>query len=399
MDSQRVKRRQLDSLTGVRFPALFLVFANHIAMGFPLASMVAYENYQTYAGWIGKAGLTMFFMLSGFILAWIARDGDSVPLFYRRRFVRVVPLHWLTFGLSMLIFAYPAVSAEAAILNFFMLASWSSDPDIFSSMNAPSWSLTCIALFYLAFPLLHRIAKTIPRKFLWWVVGALMAVIISITAVVRAVVPADPMMHPLSPASSMDAFYYIQTFPLSRVPEFFLGILLARIVLTGMWPRPVRPLFLYGVLVAGFLVANELPREYRLVAAMTLPIFLFLGGLAAWDMADHKSAIAARPMQWLGNISFAFFLIHWPVIMFFFKLIGEKHLYSVWEFVGMSAVSMAVSIVLAWLLTIWVERPLIRLLAKPRASRGQAEEVPSGTPAEASAEAGPRVEPALKTSR
>ncbi|MFI7292102.1 acyltransferase family protein [Streptomyces anulatus] len=368
---ERPKGSRLSSLTGVRFPALLLVFLNHIHLGLPLTSREAGETYYAWAGWIGQAGLSLFFLISGFLLVWTARENDSALHFWRRRFVRIAPLHWVTFALSLAIFAYPAVSGTAAVLNFLMVSSWSTDPDIFGSMNAPSWSLTCLALFYLLFPALHRAVRRIPARRLWWCAGAVVAAIISITVVVRAVVPADPMIHPLSPASSLKAFYFIQIFPVSRVLEFLLGILLARVVMSGRWIGAVRPLPASALLLAGFLVAYQLPREYRLVAAMIVPVALFAGALAAADIAGRKSFLATRPMQWLGDISFAFFLVHWPVIMFFAKVLGQQRMYSVSEFIAVALLDLTVSVVLAWLLTIGVERPLVRLLSKPRDHGGQ----------------------------
>ncbi|MGW7094435.1 acyltransferase family protein [Streptomyces sp. NPDC054874] len=379
---ERPQGSRLSSLTGVRFPALLLVFLNHIHLGLPLTSPKAGETYYAWAGWIGQAGLSLFFLISGFLLVWTARENDSAPQFWRRRFVRIAPLHWVTFALSLAIFAHPVVSGTAAVLNFLMLSSWSTDPDIFGSMNAPSWSLTCLALFYLLFPALHRAVRRIPARRLWWCAGAVVAAIISITVVVRAVVPADPMIHPLSPASSLKAFYFIQIFPVSRVLEFLLGILLARVVMSGRWIGAARPLPASVLLLAGFFVAYQLPREYRLVAAMIVPVALFAGALAAADIAGRKSFLATRPMQWLGDISFAFFLVHWPVIMFFAKVFGQQRTYSVTEFIAVALLDLTVSVVLAWLLTIGVERPLVRLLAKPRDHSGQhpTDPLPSAPP-------------------
>ncbi|WP_370422144.1 acyltransferase family protein [Streptomyces sp. QH1-20] len=371
----RPQGSRLGSLTGVRFPAIFLVFLNHIHLGLAFSSPSASNTYYKYFGWIGQAGLSLFFLISGFLLVWTARENESPLLFWRRRLVRIAPLHWLTFGLSLWIFASPVVSGTAAVLNFFMLSSWSPDPEIFGSMNAPSWSLTLLLFFYLVFPALQWVAKRIPAKYLWWIAGAIVAVIVSITVVVRAVVPVDPMVVPQAPASSVKAFYAIQIFPVTRLLEFALGILMAHIVLSGRWIKSARPLLLTALLAVGYVVALNSPREYRLVAVMIAPVALFVAGLGAADIAGRKNFLASRPMQWLGDISFAFFLVHWPVVMFFIKVFGETRTYSVSEFIGVAALDLTVSLVLAWLLTIGVERPLVRLLSGGR-DRKKADALP-----------------------
>jgi peptidoglycan/LPS O-acetylase OafA/YrhL len=58
-------------------------------------------------------GVSSFFALSGFVLTWSLRAADTKRAFYRRRFARVYPLHFLT-----LLFAVP----------FFLFAGKGLDP-------------------------------------------------------------------------------------------------------------------------------------------------------------------------------------------------------------------------------------------------------------------------------
>ncbi|MBT2549596.1 acyltransferase family protein [Arthrobacter sp. ISL-65] len=45
---------------------------------------------------MGQAGVTFFFLLSGFVLAWSMNPSTSKRQFYWRRFARIWPLHALT---------------------------------------------------------------------------------------------------------------------------------------------------------------------------------------------------------------------------------------------------------------------------------------------------------------
>jgi peptidoglycan/LPS O-acetylase OafA/YrhL len=361
------QKTRVGSLTGVRFPAIFLVFLAHVYLAVPFSSKGASDWYFHYFGGIGKVGVSFFYLLSGFILAWSPRKNDPPVLFWRRRLAKIVPMHWLTYALSMVVFASSAVTGTAAVLNFFMLQAWSSSPEIFGSVNAPSWSLSCLLVFYLLFPWLNRGVARIRPKYLWWCVGAIVAVIVALPAIVREVVSADPMLAPQSPASSLHAFWIIQLLPVTRLMDFTLGILMARIVRSGKWIG-VRPLPLAGLLVAAYLASHQVPREYRLVAVMIVPLTLFIASLAASDLEGRPSPLASRPVQWLGNLSYAFFLVHWPVMMFFVKVFGTR-LYTVPQAIGVIALDFTVAILLAWLLTVAVERPLVRMFAKPRQPR------------------------------
>ncbi|MEU2856355.1 acyltransferase family protein [Streptomyces syringium] len=356
---------RMPSLTGIRFPALFMVFLAHLSIAVPFADPDVDERYAHYLGGIGKVGLSFFFVLSGFILAWSPRAGASPLLFWRRRLAKLVPLHWVTYAVAMVVFAHEAVTGKAAVMNFLMVHAWSPDPDVFGSVNAPSWSLTCLVFFYLLFPALYRGAARIEPQYLWWCAAAVVALIVAVPAVVRAQVPADIAMAPQSPASSVRAFWLVDLFPVTRLLDFVLGILMARIVRTGRWIG-VGPLPLTGLLVAAYVASMEAPREYRLVAVMIVPLALFISSLAAADSRGRKTVLATRPVQWLGDLSYAFILIHWPVMMFFFDAFGRERLYSVPFAFGVIALDLVVSVVLAWLLTIGVEKPFVRLLAKPR---------------------------------
>ena len=90
-------RDRLPSLTGLRFWAALLVVTYHLSRQYhrlPLVSSLV---------WYGRDGVTFFFVLSGFVLAWSYAGAALVPdrVFYRRRFARVWPLHLLATGLEI----------------------------------------------------------------------------------------------------------------------------------------------------------------------------------------------------------------------------------------------------------------------------------------------------------
>ncbi|MFI8392822.1 acyltransferase family protein [Streptomyces sp. NPDC085540] len=365
MASAAQRGTRLPSLTAIRFPLMFLVFVGHLVLILPFADLEVAEWYHQYVSWIGRFGLSCFFILGGFILTWIHREDDTPLQFWRRRLAKIVPLHWLTFAVAMLVFASDTTTVTGGIMSFLLVAAWSPDQHIFSAANAPSWSLTCFVFFYLIFPVLYRASARIKAQHLWWCAGAVTAVFISVTFVVRAVVPAQADMAPLAPASSVDAFYYIQVFPLTRLCEFVLGILLARIVQSGRWIN-IRPVWVLALLVIVYVVSLELPREFRLGASMVIPLALLVPSLAAADMRGDRTLLANPFMVKLGDMSYGFLLIHWPVMNFFFQYFGEERLYSVPFAIGVSAIDLTVSLALAWVLTVAVERPLARRLAPSR---------------------------------
>src|ERR1700755_2106401 len=82
---------RLPSLTGMRFLAAFLVFAFHATFALPLRDTALGVHYANLVSKAGYVGVGFFFILSGFVLTWTVRPGDSAGQFWRRRFAKVFP--------------------------------------------------------------------------------------------------------------------------------------------------------------------------------------------------------------------------------------------------------------------------------------------------------------------
>ena len=155
----------LPALTGARFVAAAVVVLHHYAYFLPYPAWLARLAAQ------GQAGVSFFFLLSGFILAynyhgWFAAGvrAAAYRAFLRARFARVYPLHLLT-----LLLATPLVlgqwwgagapagpSAKLLVTSWLahlaLLQAWVPVPLLQNLWNAPSWSISAELLFYLLFP-------------------------------------------------------------------------------------------------------------------------------------------------------------------------------------------------------------------------------------------------------
>lgn len=72
--------------------------------------------------------------------------------------------------------------------------------------------------------------------------------------------------------------------------------------------------------------------------------------------------------QWLGEISYAFYLVHFLVLSVGLYLLGDRKLSSPAAF-GLLAVLFGVATLLAWLLHTLVERPMMKHFSRSRRSR------------------------------
>jgi peptidoglycan/LPS O-acetylase OafA/YrhL len=305
---------RLPALTGARFVAAAVVFANH-------SGLESVFRNDTVNFWLtgltasaAEGAVTFFFLLSGFVLAWSAHpEGrDARPAgrgaFYRRRLVKIFPNHLVTWAAGLLLLLAAGGRAGPEVLPSLALThAWIPQAGVLAGTNGPSWSLSCELLFYLAFPLLIGPLRRIRPDRLWWWAGGLAGAVALVPAL-SLLLPAEPTLF----GSSLPfwRFWFVVLFPPLRLLDFLLGIVLARIVLAGRWPR-VRWRLVLPLLSAAWLVALALPVPLGWVAPFVVPLGLVLGRLAV----GGESGLLAQPiMVRLGEWSFAFYLVHWLVL-------------------------------------------------------------------------------------
>ena len=99
-DSVSHGRRDLPSLTGLRFVAALMVFGFHSA-GYGVTTTPWWHLPQ-----FGFLGVAFFFVLSGVVLTWSTRPGQSAGAFWQRRFARVYPSHAVTAVIAIALYLW-----------------------------------------------------------------------------------------------------------------------------------------------------------------------------------------------------------------------------------------------------------------------------------------------------
>ncbi|MFI6098246.1 acyltransferase family protein [Lentzea sp. NPDC051213] len=356
------KGARLPSLTGMRFIAAVLVFFHHVIWLNVFSDPGTAEVYRKYFINAGHVGVSFFFVLSGFILTVSARDNDGLGRFYRRRFFKIYPNHLVTFFLALFVIA--GAGSTGLLANLFLVQAWVPDYGVIFSVDPPSWSLSCEVLFYLAFPFLLRLIRKIDPDHLWYWVGGVLVAIVGVAVVVGAVVPGTPIMPDGQPVS-MTQFWLVYVLPPVRALDFLLGMLIGLLVLNGKWVglrlAPAAVLF-----VVVYVLSPEVPYLFGLNAVTIVPIALLVPAAALADVNGQKSWLRGRTAVFLGEVSFAFYLVHVLVMIGARPLFGATSLFSGPVAFLVIVANLIATVAAAWLLYTVVEKPAMRLFSSPR---------------------------------
>ncbi|ANP51320.1 peptidoglycan/LPS O-acetylase OafA/YrhL [Streptomyces griseochromogenes] len=362
----------LPSLTGLRWMAALLVFGLHV------------NNFGYFTGgagsivfWAfgaGATGVSFFFVLSGFVLTWSARPRDRALAFWRRRIARVYPVHLVTLAVALLM-TYTLAhqgnpTPKQTLANALLLHSWWHP--WWQTLNPVSWSLACEAFFYASFPLLILLLRRLGAR------GSIALGGLSVAAVVVL--------------AWADAHHWLDqpvySFPAARLPEFVLGAVTARLVLLGRWRGPGLEASL-ALAIMGYFFVPQVTPGFSATACTLAGFTLLIPAAAVADLQGLPSLWRHRRLVRLGELSFAFYMIHLLVLRAGTNLLGTKPHFGVLTGVGVTAVVFGLSLGLSWLLYEAVERPARRLLLRRRragdGSASRLESLPSSREAAAPA--------------
>ena len=336
------KAKTLDALTGLRFIAALAVFVHHVSGNFS----IPHFEYQS-----GNQAVSFFFVLSGFILTYVYSDRlrwGNVIKFYFTRWARIWPLHlvclllFLAFPGSLNQFRGDPEYVSKLLSNFLLLHSWVPNNSYIFGFNNVSWSISVEAFFYLMFPLFLLGGQ----KQFWYKYAGLLLLTIGIVVGVTMISHTDWF-----PSVNYQRLGHNN--PLLRLPEFCTGMAVGFIYLNreklkaDLPSRRPRSFFLdttleliavvivvgYPLIVESFSLLQEVRTAPWGGEFLGFFIQFTYGGFffAAVVYLFSKSSglisrfCGSRVMVFLGEISFAFYMIHMIVIRSVTENIGQEY--------------------------------------------------------------------------
>jgi peptidoglycan/LPS O-acetylase OafA/YrhL len=353
---------RLDALTGLRWWAAFAVFFFHMRVFAPLPGPISTVFNQ------GYFGVTFFFVLSGFVLTWSLRPGVPLSTFYWRRFARIWPAHIVALLFAVPVFYTLGTIPEGSflkpldvgvlLLSVLVIQGWWANPAILFSGNPAAWTLTVEFFFYALHPFLSKVLLPLAKR------GAL---------VVGSVAVAWAFAYRLGVTLWPESWLAVVPMPVTRLPEFVLGMAIAWAIRAGWRPR-VHPVVGVGVLLAlvlGMAVGEALgvllPLRVFGNEFITVGVGLAIVSLTGRALDGKRSGFESRWQVKLGEWSFAFYLVHATVIYLALRVFGYQE--PSWRNVVWFAVLFAVDLLLAWALYRFIEHPVERRMRRWKDAR------------------------------
>ena len=372
----RETQRRSAALDGLRGIAALTVFAIHVWIyQLPNTVVLRRDSWEKTVLFEGRVAFVMFFVLSGYLLyrafaRAALREGEPVNVrsYLVRRAARIVPAYYVAIlGTLALLWAAGDVPGrrlvDAAQVPLFFVFGQNYSPDTLLKLNAATWTLAVEVAFYLMLPVigwlaLRRCRGSVGRQ----------ALLLGGLAVAGLAWNALDYAAGWGPVASHS--------PPSFLPYFACGMLVAllvesrrarnaaplgRGVSVALASGAVAVLLLNGWWHANFandIVAMEVLADVGAAlafAAIIAALVLGTGTGLHW--------MGSRPLAWVGEITYGFYLWHIPLI------VCARGLGILPSGIVLGLVVLPVAIAFGAASWYWIERPIMRRAARrPRAA-------------------------------
>jgi len=345
-------RGKLHSLQALRALAALLVVADH-AIYYLAEKQDVSRSLQNLAWFFGTFGVDIFFVISGFIMIYTARDLFGTRLgfakFAYRRIIRIVPLYWLAtiIAAGLLVrHQFPSNIEILTSLAFVPLVTQVGEP--LRPILGVGWTLNLEMFFYALF----TVSLLFSRRSGTILVVSLLVLLVALGGWLR---PVTDTGDPLTVATFL-------TNPILLL--FAAGVLLGiGIDISERWTfrvpfAAVISISLIAAAIAVFAAWIDQapwPFGWQIVFWALCVAIVFLALVAE----EHQSS-ALAVLERLGDASYSIYLFHFLVI----AALGRVWLtvfgpIAQWPFFAVAFVAASVA---GLAIHLWVERPLLLTL-------------------------------------
>ncbi len=287
----------------------------------------------------GSIGVSMFFVLSGFVLALPFMEHRrsmhtvrDVLGWYGRRALRLLPL---CYGSLLLIFiVQKTVPSFSHALSLFFFTFIFHQGTFFPVENPVLWSLAVEWWMCLAAPVLLMCMRR-------WGCIRVLATVVTSSAVMRLVGATVPWIYPVTP------MVVLTHSPLAHLDLFIAGMVVAHSYARGI----IRPqagllcigllfLLLYGNLLDNIRLGVRIPTLYILSGWLIgFATVAFLAVVLTAPASVFARMLSFPPLTWVGRACYSIYIWHMPLARMWGPLVGVRD--SLLYFSMLGAISIA----------------------------------------------------------
>jgi peptidoglycan/LPS O-acetylase OafA/YrhL len=373
---------RFQSLDGLRGVAASATFINHLALLSPLlfavsrppswhssanvgVKLLAWTPLRVF--WDGTDAVLLFYVLSGFVLSlrfWAGVE-RGYGRFVLTRVARIYPVYVLSIVAAFLLRA-GSMRREVPGLTPWFQALWRSEiglwdpvkamlclPSSVLSLNAPLWTLIHEMRLSLALPFILMVMKRNMQ-------GCLVLCTAVSLAANGALQYAQPLPGPVADLLVSGSFLWL--FAVGAAAAKHHERVCARIADMGRAPQA-------GLLIIGIMLLTSrwtlpVPAVPTVFATGAGALLILLLSLSAPPL---RALLTTRPVHFLGRISYPLYALHLPILLAF--LYGLPGLGLAIRLLA----AVPTCLVCAWLVTRFIELPVIEAWKKSLKSRAPRE--------------------------
>lgn len=250
-----------------------------------LASFMVMVYHLTPGFYIGRFGVQLFFIISGFVIFMTLDKTSSVTEFFKKRFYRLFPTFWVCVTLTTLVLMVGHVKDKIPSLKIYAL-NMTMAPEVFHvrSIDGVYWSLLTEMAFYLLMGII--LFLRLKKHVVYWGLAWLLLITLNYWFHLDTHVPLLKLLN-------------------VRHGQLFLSGILFYKLYTGERNPFFLPMIFYSFGLSLLIYSRQFPMVPVLVSITTIFIVFFL-------FLYHRLDFLARnkTLLFLGSISYPFYLLH-----------------------------------------------------------------------------------------
>lgn len=312
------------------------------------------------------AGVTFFFMTSGFLCAMHYDKDINAKQFYKRRLWRIFPLHLLVLALMIILdlsrihgFTY----GWDLPFHIALLQSWSSSPEVHYNYSIHSWFLSSLLFCVMLTPLLLRWARKLSLTIMWIILSVVAIALITLD--LSSKICCDNLLN------------YTYVCPLTRIIDYSIGIALFFTIERLQWHEKMQHISSINAslielatlaVLATFIVLHDdggvILEKLEKAPLWWIPCALLIITTTVLNGNEgiFGKTLSIKPLLWLGTFSFEIYILQ--------KLVNNAFCYLVAPLFGhfglliydySIAFTLPILIIVAFLVNRWFTKPIARL--------------------------------------